>query len=108
MNSENINEYQEADSTAKKIVLFGVLSFLLTGAITGLPAVLMGHSELKKHKKNLKIYSDADRRIIIGGIFCGYIGIILLSTRNLFWMARRQEWIKSAVSRYADTALKDP
>ena len=77
MHSEDTIRNNETHPKAKKIVLFGALSFLMTGVITGLPAVFMGHRELSKHKKNIKIYSDADRRIIIGGIFLGYIGIIL-------------------------------
>jgi len=50
---------------------------LLTGAITGIPAVFMGHRELSKQRKNAEIYSDSDRRIILGGIILGYIGIAI-------------------------------
>ena len=67
MDSKNAIENYKAQPEAKKIVLLGALSFLLTGAITGIPSVIMGHLELLKHRKAIKIYSDTDRRIIIGG-----------------------------------------
>jgi uncharacterized membrane protein len=77
MDSKNIIKNHKVHPKAKKIVLLGALSFLLTGAITGIPAVFMGHRELSKNRKDTKIFSDTDRRIIIGGMIFGYIGIIL-------------------------------
>ena len=79
MDSENTIQNNEAHPKAIKIVLLGALSFLLTGAVTGIPAVYMGHRELAKYRKNKKTYFDTDRRIIIGGMILGYIGIILTS-----------------------------
>jgi len=61
--------------TAKKIVFFGALSFLLLGIITGIPTVIWGHRALLR--KNRILYSEIDRRIIVGGMILGYLGIAL-------------------------------
>ena len=77
MNSESITKGYEVHSKTKKIILFGALSCLLTGAFTGIPAVIMGHRALSKHRNNATIYSNTDRRVILGGIILGYIGITI-------------------------------
>lgn len=92
MDSENTTQNNEAHPKAIKIVLLGALSFLLAGAVTGIPAVLMGHRELSKYRKNTKVYLDADRRIIIGGMILGYIGIILTSYLILLGFAAYFGW----------------
>jgi len=65
----------KASSNTKKIILFGALSLLLTGIITGIPTIIWGHQALSKKNRNL--YSVVDRRIIIGGMILGYLGIAL-------------------------------
>jgi hypothetical protein len=92
MDSENTIQKNEAHPKAIKIVVLGTLSFLLTGAVTGIPAVFMGHRELSKYRKNTKIYLDADRRIIIGGMILGYIGIILSSYLIFLGLAAYFGW----------------
>ena len=77
MDPNNITNIDEARTKAKHVLLLGALSFFLAGAITGVPAVIMGHRELSKHKKKSKIYSSSHRRIIIGGMILGYLGIML-------------------------------
>ena len=91
MDLEDTVQNNEAHSKAIKIVLLGALSFLLTGAFTGIPAVLMGHRELLRYKKSKKNL-DADRRIIIGGVILGYIGIILTLFLILLGFAAYLGW----------------
>lgn len=92
MDSKNIIKNHKVHPKAKKIVLLGALSFFLTGAITGIPTVFVGHRELSKHRKDTKIYSDADRRIIIGGMILGYIGIILTIYLIILFIAAYFGW----------------
>ncbi|MGA7143863.1 MAG: hypothetical protein WBY47_05110 [Desulfobacterales bacterium] len=92
MDPENIIQNNGAHPRAIKIVLLGALSFLLAGPVTGIPAILMGHREMSKYRKNTEIYLDADRRIIIGGMILGYIGIILTSYLIVLGLAAYFGW----------------
>ncbi len=92
MDSKNALKNHKVQPKAKKIVLLGALSFLLAGAITGVPAVFMGHLELSKNRKNKKMYSDTDRRLIIGGMVLGYIGIILTTYLIILVLAAYFGW----------------
>jgi len=62
MYSEDTTKNTETNPKVKIIVLFGALSFLLTGAVTGIPAVFMGHRELSKNKKYQKYYQPLTGR----------------------------------------------
>ena len=77
LNLERTSKENETFSKTRKIVLFGALSCLLTGAFTGIPAVVMGHRALSNHKKNPGAYSETDKRVVLGGIILGYIGILI-------------------------------
>ena len=88
MDSENTIQNNETHPKAIKIVSLGALSFLLAGAVTGIPAVLMGHRELSKYRKNTEIYLDADRRIIIGGMILTSYLIVLGLAAYFGWDLR--------------------
>ncbi|MBW2166033.1 MAG: hypothetical protein JRG74_08055 [Deltaproteobacteria bacterium] len=81
MNGNLTDSENKVSGNVKKIVLFGALSFLLLGIITGIPTVIWGHQALLN--KNRILYSEVDRRIIIGGMILGYLGIAL-STYIIF------------------------
>lgn len=98
MDSKKTTENYKARSKAKKIMLLGALGFLLTGAITGGPAVIMGHRELSKHRMKTKKYSDSDRRIIIGGMILGYLGIILTIYLIILLISTYLGWDLSALT----------
>ena len=63
---------KSVSANARKIVLWGALGFLLLGAITGIPAVIWGHRAL--HGRNRDLYSELDRKVIVGGMVLGYLG----------------------------------
>ena len=56
-------------------LLLGILSCLMFGVFTGIPAVIMGHISLNKKKK--KPESRINERIAKASIFLGYLGILL-------------------------------
>ena len=92
MERKRYTESYKIQKKAKKTILLGVLSPLLTGAITGLPAVIIGHFALSEQKRGIAIYSRTERRMIFGGIFLGYIGIILSIYLLIFVLAIFFEW----------------
>lgn len=77
MKLEHANRQHETLPKTKRIVLLGALSCLLAGAVTGIPAVVMGHRELSNSKRNPGLYSKTDQRVVLGGIILGYIGIVI-------------------------------
>ena len=87
---ESSNNKPSVTVTAKKIILFGTLSFLLLGLITGIPTVIWGHQALLR--KNRSLYSEVDRRIIVGGMILGYLGIALSAYLILLLLAAYFGW----------------
>ena len=56
-------------------LLLGILSCLMFGIFTGIPAVIMGHTSLNRKRKEPE--SHINERIAKAGIFLGYLGILL-------------------------------
>lgn len=65
----------EKKSRAKLILIFGILSVVIFGPLLGIPALIIGSSELKKIDNG--IVSPSDKGLIKAGIILGVIGTIL-------------------------------
>ena len=118
VNFERTSKEHRTFPKTRKIVLFGALSCLLTGAFTGIPAVVMGHRELSNYRKNPSAYPETDKRVVLGGIILGYIGIIItiyflilgsIAVIAYFglWDGLR-EFIKTNFITWVCTSLKHP
>jgi xanthine/uracil permease len=55
-------------------MILGFLSCVMFGIITAIPAIVLGHISLSKHKKNPEYKG---RKIAIAGIILGYLGIFV-------------------------------
>ncbi len=76
-NSYETTDKSKPNNLAIACVLLGFFSVVMLGAITGLPAVIIGHSILARIKREPDTYLAIDKKLAYGGLFLGYLGVVM-------------------------------
>ena len=69
------SQQDSARSLAIASVIMGCLSLMMFGALSGIPAVICGHMALSRIKGDTSAIKN--KRLALGGLFTGYIGIAM-------------------------------
>ena len=70
---------------AKLSIILGLLSGVL-GFLTAIPSIICGHIYLARIKKNPAAIDDGYKRMALGGLIFGYLGLTLwVILMFLFW-----------------------